>query len=69
MAKRVLKKTKKIKIKLNADLSTHKAGVELDIKTDENGIPLEKYWRRRFRDAKIDNCIEIKKTKKKNTSK
>jgi len=34
---------------------------------DAKGVPLEKFWRKRLRDAEIDNCCEIipdKKAKK-----
>lgn len=32
------------------------------IKVDKHGVPLDKNWRRRLRDSKIDNCIKILKT-------
>jgi len=43
-----------IKIKLNADLRGYKAGAILN-SNPENDL----YWRRRIRDAKYDNCLEI----------
>ena len=46
-------------IKLNAPLRGHAAGTELRIEVDKDGTPLERYWRDRFKDAKIDNCVEF----------
>lgn len=31
---------------------------------DNDGVPLELFWRNRIRDIEIDNAIEIVKTKK-----
>lgn len=59
-----------MKLKLNFDLNGYKAGEIIDIK-DKNGIPTDKYWRKRLRDAVIDNCVEVmtdKKSKKKEVS-
>ena len=36
----------------------------LTIKTDANGVPLDKFWRRRLKDAETDNCVEIIKRSK-----
>lgn len=46
------------------------AGGEVEVKC-KDGIPVERYWRNRFRDAKIDNCISlpVKKSTKKSTKK
>ena len=41
-------------------------GSQVEVKC-KNGIPVERYWRNRFRDAKIDKCISLpaeKSTKK-----
>lgn len=54
----------KVSIKLNAPLKTHKAGEKINIDVDDQGVPLSRYWRDRFNDAKIDNCIEILETKR-----
>lgn len=45
-----------MKLKIN-NVSGYSGTVE--IKTDVNNIPLERFWRRRLKDAKIDNCVEI----------
>lgn len=41
----------------------------ININADENGVPLERFWRNRIRDAKTDNCVEIVKPPKKERSK
>lgn len=58
-----------VKILVKTPLLNHKANAVITVDADENGKPLDNYWRRRLRDAKIDNCCEIvvpepKKTKK-----
>jgi hypothetical protein len=55
---------KKLRVKLNKDLLRYKAGRELNLEAVD-GVPVLKYWRDRLKDAKIDNCIEIIKEKKK----
>lgn len=34
-------------------------GGVLRVKADRDGVPLDKYWRNRLRDAPIDGCVEI----------
>lgn len=29
------------------------------VQTDDNGVPLERFWRNRLKDAKTDNCVEV----------
>lgn len=31
----------------------------IDVQTDENGVPLERFWRKRLKDAETDNCVEV----------
>lgn len=58
-----------MKIRLNVDLNSYKKGQVIDVNS-ENGIPTDIYWRKRLREAKIDNCIEvIKKQVKREVSK
>ena len=45
-------------------MAGYEAGREVTVKTDISGIPLEKFWRRRLRDANIDNCVEVVKASK-----
>ena len=47
-----------MKIKINTDLMNYKEGDIVDIKSN-SGVPLDRYWRRRIKDSKIDNCISI----------
>lgn len=53
-------------LKLNVPLRGHKADVEVKIKTDKDGTPVDRYWRDRVKDAAIDGCVEFveKKTTK-----
>jgi len=47
-----------MKIKLNVAMKGYAKSQEITI-GDENGIPLDQFWRRRLTDAEIDNSIEI----------
>lgn len=51
----------KIKVKVLSDIPGYAAGVVLNLDADENGTPYSQFWRRRLRDAKTDNCLEIQK--------
>lgn len=53
-----------MKIKLNQPMKGYEAGRTVSIQTDVNGVPLDKFWRRRIRDAKIDKCVEVVKPAK-----
>lgn len=55
---------KKIAIQINKPLRAYPIGTIIQIKTDKNGTPLERYWRDRLKDANIDGCIKIVKKKK-----
>lgn len=56
----------KIKFKLNAALGGHSADTVIQLECDKSGVPIDRFWRRRFNDSAIDNCIEkVKKTSKK----
>ncbi len=55
---------KAIKLKLNQPMLGYAAGREVTIQTDKDGVPLEKFWRRRLKDAEIDNCVEVIKPSK-----
>ena len=45
-----------MKLKIN---SVRGYSGEITIKTDSNNVPLDKFWRRRLKDAKTDNCVEV----------
>ena len=53
-----------IKLKLNQAMQGFEAGRVVPVQADEQGVPLEKFWRRRLKDSQIDNCVEIVKTPK-----
>lgn len=55
---------KTIRLKLNSPMAGFKEGQEVTIQTDRSGVPLEKFWRRRLKDAETDNCIEVVKASK-----
>lgn len=46
-------------LKLNTPLRGKPAGSIVRIRFDKNGVALDKYWRNRLEDAKIDKCVEI----------
>lgn len=55
--------------KLNKDLGSTpnlKAGATVSIEM-RDGVPVASFWRRRFKDAKVDNCISPVTAKKKVT--
>ncbi len=35
------------------------AGQEVPVTVDDEGTPLDQFWRRRLRDAKRDQCCEV----------
>jgi len=51
-----------MKIKLKVGFAGYAEGQEITIE-DENGIPTSHFWRRRLKDAEIDNSVEIVQTK------
>ena len=50
---------KRIKIKILKPLKSYPAGKILAIDVDKEGIALNKYWRDRIIDSKVDKCLEI----------
>ena len=40
-------------------VSGFEAGQEILIEVDSEGIPLDRFWRRRLRDSKRDQCCEV----------
>lgn len=45
-------------MKLKINNVTGYAGV-ITIQADGNGVPLERFWRNRLKEAERDNCVEI----------
>ena len=48
-----------MKLKLNTPLDGYQAGQTVAVQTDRANVPLERFWRRRIKDAEIDNCVEV----------
>lgn len=48
-----------MKIKLNIPLAGYQKGQTISIDADSKGTPIDKFWRRRLKDAEIDNCVEV----------
>ena len=51
--------SKYIQIKALKDLGSVSAGKIIKTLADDNGTPLSSFWRKRLKDAEIDNCCEI----------
>ena len=58
-----------MKIEILKAFGVFKEGETLEVETDKNGTPASRYWRRRFRDCKIDNSFRPVKTAKKKKTK
>lgn len=48
-----------MKLKLNSAMKGYEAGRTITVQADSSGLPLDKFWRRRLRDAQTDNCVEV----------
>lgn len=48
----------KLKLKLHAILGGFEKGQIIGVNA-KDGIPLDKYWRDRIKDSKIDGCVSI----------
>lgn len=49
----------RIKIKVNRRLPGYRVGQVVEVKADAEGTPLDQFWRRRLRDARMDGCCEV----------
>jgi len=47
-----------MKIKINKNFDRYKTGQTVCI-PDNNGLPLDLFWRRRLKDSEIDECCSI----------
>ena len=56
---------KKIKVIVLTAIPGYHEGETVTVDVDQNGVPKERFWRRRLSDAKKDNCIEVVLTDKK----
>ena len=50
-----------MKLKIN-NVAGFEKGEIIEIRED-NGVPLDPFWRKRLRDAKLDDCVTVLKTK------
>lgn len=60
------------KLKINSDfISGHIKGEIVEIQVDSIGVPINPFWRKRLKDAQVDQCCELveEKAKKPNKSK
>lgn len=53
-----------MEVKILKPFLNHKAGDVVNVETDEAGTPKTIYWRKRFKDAEHDNCLEKIENKK-----
>ena len=44
-----------MKLKIN-NVPGHSGTIDIE---DSNGIPVSRFWRKRLKDAKTDNCVEV----------
>ena len=49
--------SKKVEFTINANIHGFKAGQTIMLYLDKRGIPLDRIWRRRLKDAEIDGWI------------
>ena len=52
----------KLKLKIHNEALKARYGDEIEVNATKSGVPRDRYWRNRLRDAKIDNCVEIVKS-------
>lgn len=57
-----------IKVNILSDVPGYTKGQTVRVAVDSRGTPLQRFWRRRFSDAKTDNCIEVVKVSKEKTA-
>lgn len=50
---------KTICIQVNGNLPGYAVGQEVRVAADNEGTPLDQFWRRRLKDAKTDKCCEV----------
>lgn len=63
---KMVKSTNTIELKNNTSVVLHglKPGATIKVAADKEGVPLDKNWRRRLKDAVQDNCIVVVTAKK-----
>ena len=58
-----------IQIQINKPIPGHAAGSIARVQADDAGVPFDKSWRDRLRDAKIDDCVTVVKKAPKTSNK
>lgn len=58
-----------IQLKINKPIGCSGDPHTVTIQTDQNGVPLDRFWRNRLKDAETDNCVEVIKPRTKTTKK
>jgi hypothetical protein len=48
-----------IRVKVNKALPGYRVGQVVNVESSPEGTPLSEFWRRRLKDAEIDNCCEV----------
>lgn len=51
--------TNNINIKVNKLIPGFTVDQVVSVACDENGTPLDFHWRRKLKDARLDNCCEV----------
>jgi len=52
-----------IYVKLKTVIKKHPSGQVLRLPTDDTGVVLDQFWRRRVKDSDTDGCLEVLKKK------
>ena len=50
---------RRIQIKINKPLLDYPLGFIVKVRVDAKGVPFDRFWRDRLRDAEVDNCVSI----------
>lgn len=55
--------------KILKDLGVKKAGDIVKLEVNKQGVPLDSFWAKRYKESKFDHCIELVKEKKESLKK
>ena len=58
-----------IKVEILKALPGYTVGQSVQIEVDADGVAIDRYWRKRIRDSKIDGCLKLADQKPKKASK
>ncbi len=48
-----------VRVQVNKIIPPHRPGTVVSVVVDDKGVPVDLHWRRRFQDAKVDQCCEV----------